>query len=855
MKNFVRESVFKVAYPMAKIKAKHPADTQFVDEKTGQSRAGKTYNYKELKALKDSGHPDGAHYDKYIADRDQSNAMNDQFLASHPADPNNLVNTFHQATPSEYNEGKNWYGGANYAAHVIARDASRNTGKPVTADQVSGLIANYSPQMPWHQNMMFASQAAHGIFPGDGGAGWKSPHDGKGGMITKAQAEAAKSIMKGNDWRSVLGKLKIGNFGGNISTGGLGDPKKDSEDVGADEGTGHSRPKITVDRHALSGVLGDYSDEGVYNRSGLDKPKVYDQYVDHFNNATNQINKMHGEDMSPAQLQAVTWVTRQRQNGEQGHTAAKNAEVSKARFDNYAAKYHPDLVDNTPGVGFQGAGGMSRVVGGNIVPKETFHGMPTWDQDVANGVDPHPNHPLAAGGAPVAQPPKVFANPLHPLNANNQTMAEKAAQQPQQAVASIVRSASSKTWQYNSVNDQYSTTKIGSKFSCNCGKLFEPAGLHKCACGQTWATFDIVPQDKTAAKITRVVRPVKEHRDRILAKKADIKEKPDQVVPQSTDPADTTDYKSADSMNQEPDRENSATISNEFTEGIKPSGPFFVRNNTDPAPVVFDKESSMLNFVRKADLLNGMPAVPRHLNTGPQHLDPSAPANPANWVQYPNGQTQGILTPNGNGTVVDYGADGALGMGKNFHNNNEVAQTVPNADAARAEVEKNLVDPNAPAGRHRANRKSVSMEFDEEDFKLGWAHAANDGRLPKVASRSFVEGYAESLKQTFADRAPGWDTVAPAFEKAEDGVNPTMSDFTDAKPATDDGDYKGVRKDFINKEDKNNAAGQSRGNDNGSTTNPPVTNLDGWKHSSSAFDFSDVPTAALAREIAKRSNA
>jgi len=73
-------------------------------------------------------------------------------------------------------------------------------------------------------------------------------------------------------------------------------------------------------------------------------------------------------------------------------------------------------------------------------------------------------------------------------------------------------------------------------------------------------------------------------------------------VPQSTDKADTVDIYSADSQIQEPDRSNSAEISNEYSEGIKPSGPYYVRNNNDAAPVVFDKESSSMKpiFVRTA---------------------------------------------------------------------------------------------------------------------------------------------------------------------------------------------------------------------------------------------------------------
>ena len=534
-----------------------------------------------------------------------------------------------------------------------------HTGK-ITADQMTGLIALYSPQMAWHGNMKWASQAAHATrlqdIPGYGGAGWKPSvegSDGKGGMVTHAQALAAHAILKGEDWRHVLGKMKIGNFGANISTGGIGNPTKGGEGA-VDDGTGRSRPKITIDRHALSGVHGKYADEGVYQRVGLGEPANYDQYVDHFANAANQINQMHGEDLQPAQMQAIDWVTQQRINGDNGDTSPKNAVHAKESFDQYAAVRHPDLVDNTPGVGFQGAGGMSRVVGGTIQPKETYHGMPTWDEDVASGNDPHPNHPLVAGGAPVAQPPKAYADPRHPLNAGNMTKSEMAAQQPLQTAASktaffvrqsvyhyikeqngkwiiwqkgtgktlsthdskeqaesaframemnkhsktawFVRSTTSlppiwneiakspaakldhirrtgpinmewpkpeltevlnrggfkfpnyedhpelmdgepahkhpqrelvlsktagrakKGWNYDPSTDHYKTSDLNAKFSCNCGEKFAPIGFYRCGCGQSWASFDLINQGKTAANTTRVVRRVSEHRNRVLAK-------------------------------------------------------------------------------------------------------------------------------------------------------------------------------------------------------------------------------------------------------------------------------------------------------------------------------------------------
>jgi hypothetical protein len=405
-----------------------------------------------------------------------------------------------------------------------------------------------------------------------------------------------------------------------------------------------------------------------------------------------------------------------------------------------------------------------------------------------------------------------------------------------------------KTWEYDSVSNNFKTSDLNAHFSCGCGKMFLPVGFTKCGCGQSWASFEITPQDKTASKIIRVVRSVHEHRDRILAKVADIKEKPDQVVPQSNDPADNTDIYSADSQVQEPDRSNSAEISNEYSEGIKPSGPFYVRNQEDAAPVVFDKKAF---FVRSEH-----PVAPRH-------LDPANPGGPQ-WQNNPTIDQKSVQTPIGTGTInneLDNPRPHVQGFPGAGQANQRMTDTLmENVDhqGLQNEVENNLALDTGrhraeSPGRHRANRKSVSMEFDEEDFKLGWAHAANDGRLPKTASRSFIEGYAESLKQVIGDRAPGWDTVAPAFEK---DPHPTSSDYQDRSPATDDGEYKEVRQDLADKLDGDNAAGQSRGNDNGTKGDPnaPVTNLDGWNNKKSAIDFSGVPTAALAREIARRSN-
>lgn len=75
-------------------------------------------------------------------------------------------------------------------------------------------------------------------------------------------------------------------------------------------------------------------------------------------------------------------------------------------------------------------------------------------------------------------------------------------------------------WTRDHVSDQYRTSKLDAKFACDCGKSFRPEGFNRCKCGKSWASFVIGSHDKTASQSVLIVRPVAEHRERILAKKA-----------------------------------------------------------------------------------------------------------------------------------------------------------------------------------------------------------------------------------------------------------------------------------------------------------------------------------------------
>jgi hypothetical protein len=344
----------------------------------------------------------------YSAAKAHSAAMNAQFLQEHPSSAENVANIYRNASDDVKAQGRNWYPAANHVAHQIAADASSNTGRRITADQVAGLLAVYSPQTRWHDNMHQASLAAHGIFPGTGGTGWKSPFaspDGRnqGFMVTNAQAEQARRIMNGENWRDVLKGTKVSNFGQNIATGGIGELRKAEEQGEGDDGT-VDRPAVTIDRHAVSNAHGTFADAGVYNAtkvSGSSKRSkaAYNQYIDNFNNATDQINAEQGTHLLPTQMQATTWVAQQQMNGDDqggvGEASKKTAAASVNRWNHYAAQMHPnDLVDKTPGVGFAGAGKVALQRGEDLVPVPTYHGMPSHAEGQPSQVTPPSGIPI-----------------------------------------------------------------------------------------------------------------------------------------------------------------------------------------------------------------------------------------------------------------------------------------------------------------------------------------------------------------------------------------------------------------------------------------------------------------------------
>lgn len=285
--------------------------------------------WKGAKKVKDMS---PAEFKKFTSYKKTVGAYQDAYRKTRPNSSANVVAHFRAATPDEVQGGIDWYKKAQLVSQRIAKD----TGRPV--DQIAGLIANYSPQTGWYDNIMRASVAART----GKGIGGKGSHI----MASDAQRVAADRILNGEPYQSVLGGRKIGNFGSLIENGGDDDPEN---------------PRVVIDRHATGVTHGDYANDYVFGMSrGATTKGGYEDYTRNYVDASKQLHD-EGVEISPHQLQAATWLTRQRLNSEGGYEAEETGRASRTRADtgrrkfmDYANQYHPGMIDEgiVPGTGF-----------------------------------------------------------------------------------------------------------------------------------------------------------------------------------------------------------------------------------------------------------------------------------------------------------------------------------------------------------------------------------------------------------------------------------------------------------------------------------------------------------------------
>jgi hypothetical protein len=178
------------------------------------------------------------------------------------ASVDNILRVYARSSKQDIAQGTIWYRDANRTATDIANGNTR---------MGAGVIAALSPQQQWETNVRMARNAflrrkAAGHFP--------------------ANNAKANAIMRGAEPLSVLGGDKVRAFYANIVNAGGDD--------------------VTVDRHSMavaySRVLDDYARQRI-----IERVRSYPQLVGLYRDAARILA------MSPAELQAITWLTWRRE--------------------------------------------------------------------------------------------------------------------------------------------------------------------------------------------------------------------------------------------------------------------------------------------------------------------------------------------------------------------------------------------------------------------------------------------------------------------------------------------------------------------------------------------------------------
>jgi hypothetical protein len=252
----------------------------------------------------------------------------------------NIVWHWEQATPDEIAQGMSWYSDAHHVATTIANG---------DAHLGAGILAIYSPQQGWIGNV---HNAARVLRKGKGIGG-----PGCGMFATAGQKTAADRLLNGDRFEDIATGPKIRDFAHLIEFGGDRDPDD---------------PHVVIDRHALSVAHGQAltSEEydsapvnGFRRKDGSVSRRQYDHVVSLYRRAAELISARVGERIAAHQVQAVTWLVRQRLNQQaeqqrgpdrldrgRNHARAN----SERAWNAYRTAYLPDLA-TCPGTGYQSA--------------------------------------------------------------------------------------------------------------------------------------------------------------------------------------------------------------------------------------------------------------------------------------------------------------------------------------------------------------------------------------------------------------------------------------------------------------------------------------------------------------------
>jgi hypothetical protein len=298
-----------------------------------------------------------------------------EWAKRNPINHKNIVDHWDAGTDDEHAAGMTWYNDAHHTAKHIAND----TGHHIST--VANLISNYSPQTHWATNITSAAKVARTRQPIGGpdnkdGIPDVHPETGKvtpkGILASGNQKKAAQRFLDGEHRDDVFSGPKTHAFAHLIEHGG---------DSPEDQKAGKQR--VVVDRHALSVASGARASDAAYSHSGLANKGDYKRAEDAYIKAAKVISKKVGYTVHPHQVQAATWLTRQRLNEQgdreamsEGSSSASNAQHAIRKMQQYMGEHHPEASLQVPGTGYshRGANSMEKMDEGLTPAADTSHG-------------------------------------------------------------------------------------------------------------------------------------------------------------------------------------------------------------------------------------------------------------------------------------------------------------------------------------------------------------------------------------------------------------------------------------------------------------------------------------------------
>ncbi len=278
------------------------------------------------------------------------------WFQANPVHHDNIIEHWNRATDEEKDLGKRWYPDAHFVAKALGRAGLERTGrKDVTDDEAAhvgaGVLASYSPQASWPVNMLNASNALRtGKAPGGKGSGV---------FATASMAGQAQKIMDGQRHETVLKGPKIQDFAHLIEHGGDADP---------------DNPRAVIDRHALSVAAGRRLHVNEIEHAPLDNRHYYGHVVHQYHEAAHRISASEGEPIHAHQVQATTWLVRQRENAtadaastdrlDRGRTQRSRDDATA--WQEHAREHYPNLV----GPGYHNARLRATAYGEQVAPPQ-----------------------------------------------------------------------------------------------------------------------------------------------------------------------------------------------------------------------------------------------------------------------------------------------------------------------------------------------------------------------------------------------------------------------------------------------------------------------------------------------------